>query len=715
MIEGADYLINKNFNKLLSDHGVEILDPATGTGTFITDIIGYIPGSKLEYKYKNEIHCNEVSILPYYVANLNIEFTYKQKMGRYAEFKSICFVDTLDNYSFKFDKEAPDLAFTSISEENLERIKHQNEKKISVIIGNPPYNANQLNENENNKNREYPDVDKRIKETYIKESTAQKTKLYDMYSRFFRWASDRLSKNGVLAMITNRSLIDARTYDGFRKTVSGEFNEIYIVDLGGDVRKNPKLSGTKHNVFGIQTGVCISFMIKNESLKSQPCKISYCARPELETAKEKLNFLKENHLKSLNFTHIVPDIKHNWLNITDNDFEKLIPVTDKNTKFSDRKTDETAVFKLYSLGVVTNRDDWVYDFDKDVLKKKINYLIDFYEKERKRWNSYKMECINENEMKPVNDFIDYTIKWTRAVKNDLSKNVEYQYNKNDLIQSMYRPFVKMNLYFNKHLNEMQYQMPHIFKDNKDNKVICVNIGNKDFNILAVNYLPDIHFNGDSQCLPLYTYNEDGERMDNITDWGLKQFREHYEDKNEARLITKEDIFHYTYAVLHNPAYRKKYEQNLKREFPRLPFYDDFRKWADWGKRLMGLHLNYESAEPYPLERVETENGDDSAALFGEREEKPKLKADRENGLIVIDSKTTLKGIPPEAWEYKLGNRSAVEWVLDQYKESKPKDPTIAEKFDSYRFKDYKEVVIDMIRRVCTVSVETVGVVREMGE
>jgi len=255
MIEGADHLIFKHFGKTLGDKGVEILDPDTGTGTFITELIEYLPPEQLEYKYEHEIHCNEVSLLPYYIANLNIEYTYKQKMGVFKEFENICFVDTLDNTGFEHT--GKQLNFFGIVDKNIERIARQNQKKIMVVIGNPPYNANQANENDNNKNREYPEIDARIKDTYIYESTAQKTKVYDMYARFYRWASDRLDKNGIIAFITNSSFLDSRTFDGFRKVVSDEFSHIYIVDLGGNIRKNPKLSGTTHNIFGIQTGVAI--------------------------------------------------------------------------------------------------------------------------------------------------------------------------------------------------------------------------------------------------------------------------------------------------------------------------------------------------------------------------------------------------------------------------------------------------------------------------
>jgi predicted helicase len=281
MVDGADALCQKYFDRSLIDRDVEILDPATGTGTFICEPIEHFRGqpAKLQRKYQEELHANEVAILPYYVANLNIEATYAAITGEYLEFPNLCFVDTLDNVAGlrKYKGHQHDL-FGSVSEENVERIKRQNRRKISVIIGNPPYNANQLNENEENKNREYPDIDKRIRDTYIAASNAQKTKLYDMYARFFRWASDRLSDNGVLAFITNRGFIDKRTYDGFRKSVLGEFNDILILDLGGDVRDNPKLSGTKHNVFGIQTGVAISFLVKRQAESER--RLFYARRPD---------------------------------------------------------------------------------------------------------------------------------------------------------------------------------------------------------------------------------------------------------------------------------------------------------------------------------------------------------------------------------------------------------------------------------------------------
>jgi len=261
MIESTDWLLEKHFGKSLGDKNVEILDPAAGTGTFVAELIEHINAHSLPYKYENEIHANEVAILPYYIANLNIEFTYQQKMNEYVEFRNICFVDTLDNIAALEHKGQHSFAY-GISSENADRIKRQNEKKISVIIGNPPYNANQANFNDFNKNRFYDHIDKRIKESFVRESTAQKTKVYDMYARFYRWAMDRIDKNGIIAFVTNRSFIDSRTFDGFRKIVEDEFDYVYIVDTRSDVRANPKIAGTSHNVFGIQTGVAIMFLVK---------------------------------------------------------------------------------------------------------------------------------------------------------------------------------------------------------------------------------------------------------------------------------------------------------------------------------------------------------------------------------------------------------------------------------------------------------------------
>jgi predicted helicase len=327
MIEGADWLLHKHFGVTLGEKNVEILDPATGTGTFICDIIDYLPKEQVVNKYRNELHANEIAILPYYIANLNIEYIFKQKTGYYEEFPNICFVDTLDNTG-GLQHSGHQQGLFGFSAENATRIKSQNERKISVIIGNPPYNANQQNENDNNKNREYPVIDKRIKATYIAASTAQKTKLYDMYARFYRWASDRLDKNGVLALITNRSFIDSRTFDGFRKCIAEEFDHVLIVDTKSDVRANPRISGTAHNVFGIQTGVAIMFLVRKEGEEKRQCAIDYFTLQDEQRREEKLDWFRATKLRNIDFQRVYPDVKNNWINQADNDFESLLPLVD---------------------------------------------------------------------------------------------------------------------------------------------------------------------------------------------------------------------------------------------------------------------------------------------------------------------------------------------------------------------------------------------------
>ncbi|OWY64453.1 DNA methyltransferase [cyanobacterium TDX16] len=685
MIESVDYLTYKHFGKILADKDVEILDPATGTGTFITELIEYLPKNKLEYKYKNEIHCNELAILPYYIANLNIEFTYKQKMGEYQEFDNICFVDTLEHTSFH-EKQ---LDMFSLSVENTARIKRQNDKTISVIIGNPPYNAKQENFNQNNANRTYTAIDKRIKDTYIKESKAQnRIVVYDMYTRFVRWASDRLGKNGVVAFVSNNSFIDAIAYDGFRKVVAREFNEIYIIDLKGNARTSGERRRKEGgNVFSdeIKVGIAIYFLVRNE--KTEGFKIFYDSIKDYAKADEKKTYLSSSNFTSLNFVHTKPNENNNWIDQVENDFDLLIPLIDKDVKTGKA---QQAVFQVFSSGIKTQRDEWVYDFSSQLLTEKMTYFVEAYRN--------KLIGLNENKL---------DIKWDRELTKYLERRINKSFDADSIKQSIYRPFTQMSLYFDKHFNGMTYQWFSIFsKASLSNKYIVVpGIGSpKDFHCLASKNIIDLNcLPAGCQCIPLYRYDKEGNRIDNITDWGLEKFQTHYNDS----VITKLDIFHYTYAVLNNPDYRKKYELNLKREFPRLPFYEDFHKWVSWGKHLMDLHINYETVELYPLKQIDIPCGDNT------RTPKPKLKADKIKGSLILDDNTTLEGVPKIAWEYLLGNRSAIEWILDQYKEKKPKDPTIAEKFNTYRFADYKTQVIDLLQRVCTVSVETMKILQQM--
>jgi len=705
MIESTDFLLHKHFGKILASKNVEILDPATGTGTFICDIIDHLPENDLKYKYQNEIHCNEIAILPYYIANLNIEATFKQKMGFYEEFKNICFVDTLDNTEAL--KIIQKQGLFSISIENAERVKRQNKKKISVIIGNPPYNAKQENYNFQNANRFYEYIDDRIRETYVKEGKAQnQIVLFDMYVRFLRWASDRIDRNGIIAFVSNNSFIDALTFDGFRKCIADEFSEIHIINLKGNARTSGERRRKEGgNVFSdeIRVGVAVYFIIKKEN--AEGFKVFYNAIDDYVKSPQKKSYLTDNKLSKLPFECITPK-KNNWINVTDNDFDELIPLMDKEVK---SKRDGNAIFKLFSNGVKSQRDEWVYDYCDISLKEKMQFFLNIYSRTLADHN-----CGDK-----------HLIKWDANLDEFLSRNIQIKFLATAITKSLYRPFDVRYFYFDHHLNGRTYQWPEMYQPKKKNLYMAMNTAgnNKAFHLIASNLIIDLHCTGDSQVLPLYYFDESGNLIDNITDWGLKQFREHYKNKK----IAKEDIFYYVYAVLHNPAYRKEYEINLKREFPRIPFYDDFKNWRNRGKTLMDLHISFETAAPFNLKRIEKVPPKQKRPKLldvvptnqlpeseqAERSPKPRLKADKEHGSIELDDRTTLTGVPKEAWEYKLGNRSALEWVLEQYKEYKPSDPTIAEKFNTYRFADYKEKVIDLLKRVCTVSIKTMEIIEQM--
>ena len=705
MIDGADWLCEQNFGKNLIDRNVEILDPATGTGTFVCELLEHFRGSsaaKLRHKYESELHANEVAILPYYVANLNIEATYSAIAEEYVEFPNLCFVDTLENVGRHTAQVGKTLdLFGAVSEENVARIKRQNGRRISVVIGNPPYRSNQMNENDENPNRPYPEIDRGIQLTYIARSNAQKPKAYDMYARFFRWASDRLSANGVLAFITNRSFVEKGVFDGFRKTIAAEFNAVYVVDLGGDVRGNPKLSGTKHNVFGIQTGVAISFLVRKENAKG--CRILYSRRPEHETAEEKLSFLSSHHLKDIKHEEVHPDARGNWLEIADNDFETLLPLVSKSAKSAKRVLAGTALFKSYSLGVSTNRDEWLYDINEKALKQKVRFLVSAFDEKVAEFKDTKHRT---GALVAVN--YGTTIKWSETLKRRARSGGREAYDKSRIRRASYRPFFPLWLYQSQFFIDRPGASEEMFPPGMENIALCFSdVGSRsDWMVLAVDGVADLHFGASVdayQQVPLRIMDAGGRWRYNITTWALEQFRERYPSRKRGSQVSEEAIFWYVYGVLHDPIYREEFAGNLRRGFPRIPLYDSFSQWRDWGQQLMALHTKYEDAVSFPLQRRNIDDEDP----------RPVLRADRDRGEIILDTATKLSGVPETAWDYKLGNRSAIESVLYQFREKTPRDATIRDQFNTYRFADHKERAVELLMKVTTVSVETVRIVNAM--
>lgn len=691
MVRSVEEILRKEFGKSLSSPDVHILDPFVGTGNFIVHIMQAIKKTALPQKYQNELHCNEVMLLPYYIASMNIEHEFYELTGSYETFQGVCLVDTFEL------AEAKQMSF--FSTENTARVERQKQSPIKVIIGNPPYNVGQLDENDNNKNRKYKAIDKRVAETYVKDSSAQNNRaLSDPYVKAIRWASDRIGKEGVVALVTNSSFIGDFAFDGMRKHLTNDFDSIYLLDLGGNVRKNPKLSGTTHNVFGIQVGVSISLLVRSAHQDRTEPKIFYARVDEFWRREQKYTFLDEHQdCRNIAWQRILADKNYNWL--TEGlhaAYEGFLAIGNKETK--DRST-TSAIFSNYSRGVETTRDAWLYNFSEAALTENAKAFIESYNEQLYKWQRKKRK------RSEVDSFVSYDsaeLKWSSSLKQSLAAGVSVAFDHGELRCALYRPFTRQHLYFDRTLVHRQGQFPYFLprpEDEEENKQICVTDrgSEKPFMALLSDKMVDLHLSSpgcSTQCLPFYAYNQDGSnRRENITDWALEQFRTNYADKS----ITKWDIFHYVYALLHHPLYRERYAANLKRELPRIPFAPDFRGFAEIGKRLAEIHVNYEQQPEYPLEKIES-----SGVALDWRVERMKLSKDKRR--LSYNDFLTLNGIPAEVFEYRLGNRSALDWIIDQYQVSTDKRSGITN--DPNRADD-PEYIVRLIGQVITVSLETV--------
>ena len=525
-------------------------------------------------------------------------------------------------------------------------------------------------------------------------------------SRFFRWATDRLQgRDGVVCFVSNNSFIDQIAFDGMRKNLLQDFTQIYHLDLHGNVRKNPKLSGTTHNVFGIQVGVGITIAIR--SSKHTQRSIFYYRVPEFWRKTEKLTFLSDIEcIANVEWQELTPDKRETWR--TEGlhaDFDSFLPLGTKEAKIA--AGIESIIFKIYSRGVMTCRDNWVYDFNPISLASKMKGFIDTYNGDVDHWRR------RGSSKETVDDFVTYDdkqIKWSGDLKVQLVKGKYATYSEQNIRHSLFRPFVKRNLYFDSLLNNSVYLQhlffPTIASEFENTLIVVSDHGYRSpFSTLATNFIPDLHLIATTdtfQCFPYYTYAEDGSnRRENITDWALSQFQAKYSSS-----VTKWDIFHYVYALLHHPQYRARYAENLKRDLPHIPLLHRvaaFQICARIGKQLMELHLHYEQASEYPLQEIEN-----PAVPFSYRVEKMRLTPDR--AALVVNPSLTLAAIPPQCFAYRLGNRSALEWVIDQYQVSEDKRSGIVS--DPNNLED-EEYIVRLVRQVVTVSVETVRLVDEL--
>ncbi len=727
MVASVEHVLKTTFETSLAAKNVHILDPFTGTGNFIVNVMRHIPRTALPHKFGEELHCNEVMLLPYYVASMNIEHAYYEATGNYESFEGICLVDTFQTV----EKQQGELGF--FNEKNSARVERQKKTPVRVAIANPPYNAGQVNENDNNKNRKYAELDRRVSATFGEASKATLLrKLSDPYVKAIRYASDRIGDSGMVCFVNNNSFVREKTFDGMRRELAKDFDLIYVLDLGGNVRKNPKLSGTTHNVFGIQVGVSINSFIRlpRQNGSKRQAKIYYYAVGEDWRKEQKYEFLeKTGSVEGVRWKMLTPDKNNNWItNDTDEEFDNFIPIGSKEAKA--KGGTDLAVFKMYSLGVSTNRDAVVYDFDSERLAERVEQFAEDYNAELYRWQT-------KGRPKDLDNFVSYEkIKWSRNLKRWFRQQTVLEFDKSRIRISAYRPFTKLALYYSRKFidevgtTERLFPLPN---REKENPAILVNVSpERPFCVFICNSIPskDVAggFGSPSYCFSLFSYEGTGnERHQNITTRALNSFRVYYEDSN----ITREDVFHYVYALLHHPTYRVRYAANLKRELPRIPFVGVlasakgdapasflppttevkvshvpkasaklFHIFADAGKILSDLHLNYERAKEFPLTRQENKE-----VKLDWRVEAMKLSKDR--GTLFYNDFLTISGIPPETHDYELGNRSALEWVIDQYQVTRDEKGVIVR--DPNRIDD-EQYILRLVGQVISVSLETLKVI-----
>ena len=728
-IEVVDFIINsvedvlkKEFNRSLTDENVNILEPFVGTGTFISRLLqsGNIKPKDLERKYKKEIFANEIVLLAYYIATVNIENIYHDlnNEAEYKEFEGICLTDT---FQLGEDKEESQLIFNSFKE-NSERVKRQKNAPLQIIFGNPPYTIGQNSANDNAQNKKYPILDNRILETYSKESSAGLNKaLYDAYIKAFRWATDRLNKNGgVIGFVTNGAWIDGTATSGFRKTIEKEFSSIYIFNLRGNQRTSGEISRREGGkIFGgrSRTPIAITLLVKNPNEEKEKAKIHYYDIGDYLTREEKLskiNDFKSIGSKKMDWQILNPNEEGDWINQRNDKFKDFIPLIDK-----DNKNNKETFFTMSSNGVVTSRDSWVYSYSKINLEKNMKETIAFYNKEIEKILNVRKKDKN----KAIEDIIDTNpknISWSRALKKraDLYKFDEF--NKSDIVISLYRPFTKQYLYFNRFWNEPPAQQD---KFKKYLSIGTVGIGgNKDFSIIILNNIGDFQTLQNANFYPLYYIEEnknkdkllfetfDGieeeNKKDGISDYIFNLAKQKYSTK-----ITKEDIFYYVYGFLHNEDYKKEFEADLKKLIPRLPLVDDYRifkTYSDIGRELADLHLNYENIEKDKVIIVEGEENNNFKV------EKMRFTSKDKKDVIIFNSDIKIKNIPLEAYNYQVNGKSAIEWIMERYAITVDKDSQIENNPNLWCEENKNpRYILDLLLSVISLSVRTNELVKKL--
>lgn len=738
IVRSADALLRQEFGRSLSDENIHILDPFTGTGTFMTRLLqsGLIRPEDLERKYARELHANEIVLLAYYIAAINIENAYHDAtpdphdgIGKasYTPFDGIVLTDTFQ----LGETDDADKLFSAMFPQNSARVQAQQKAPLRVIIGNPPYSVGQKSANDNAQNQDYPKLDARIAKTYAAATDAtNKNSLYDSYIKAFRWASDRLDPKhgGIIAFVSNGAWIDGNATEGFRKCLEKEFSGIYVFNLRGNQRTSGELSrkeGGKIFGSGSRTPIAVTFLVKNPATTDGPATIYYHDIGDYLNREEKLAIVKKfGSIESMEdqWQLLQPNEHGDWLNQRDDVFGTFIRLTPESK--IDLKSN--TIFAVTSNGVKTNRDAWVYNSAISTLKERCVQSIDFFNEQSKAFALAKIASPKIE----VEDFVDpdtQKISWTRALRHDIYRNKSYTFKESKIQSAIYRPYFKQHLYFDRELINDPARIPQFFPTpDTENRVICVSgVGvTKEFSCIMANIIPDLELIGKSQCFPLYYYEDRAKaapslfdvagepervRRDGVSDFIWGQARARYGDR-----VTKEDIFYYVYGFLHSPEYRERFSSDLKKMLPRLPLVEspkDFWAFSKAGRLLADLHLHYDDfSKSLPAEGGGVRVLGAESGQF--RVEKMRFPSKTDKSRILYNSHISVENIPAEAYEYVVNGKSAIEWVMERYAITTHKDSGIRNDPNDWAAEcGNPRYILDVLLSVIRLSVETVEVVR----
>jgi predicted helicase len=728
-------ILEKEFGRNISDENIHILDPFTGTGTFITRLLqsGVINSRDLARKYTQEIHCNEIVLLAYYIAAVNIENTYHDLLPdtntSYHTFEGICLTDT---FQLGESKDGEKL-FSEMFPQNSKRVQRQQKAPLRIILGNPPYSVGQKSGNDNAQNQKYEKLDARVEETYARTSVATSVKaLYDSYIKAFRWSTDRLDKTGgIIAFVSNSAWIDGNGMDGFRKSLEQEFTSIYVFNLRGNARTSGELRQKEAgNVFGSgsRTPISITLLVKNPDVKIEKATIHYHDIGDYLDREEKLKIIKGFRTfanPELTLKILQPNEHGDWISMRNDAFENYTQL-EPEKKFDPLSK---SYFLTHSLGVATGRDSWAYNFSKEKLASNMFNTVNFFNEQS---IDFKKAKLNNSKL-IVDNFIDTNpqkISWNRNLKQDLEKFKTHSFQKDNIVVGHYRPFCKQNMYFDKDFNAMLYQNRKLFPTPKlSNIVFSVNgLGaTVPFSTLAINNISDLGLISAGQCFPLYYYEENNAtqkglfdtdssqqytQRDTISDFILERARKQYGVSTSSTTgLTKEDIFYYVYGFLHSKEYRETFANDLKKMLPRLPLVEevkDFWAFSKAGRKLAELHLNYETVAPFADAKV---SGDDGKFYTVEKMRFPKKD---QKDTIIYNSKITISNIPAQAYEYVVNGKSAIEWIMERYQVSTHKESGIVNNPNDWATEvGNPRYILDLLLSIINVSVQTAAIVNDL--